>query len=72
MIEHTNDPIELFHEYTYSGYPVACAVVLATLDMGLMVRANGDTLAFSPPLIVKENHIYEMFKTIKKALEQAD
>ena len=41
-------------------------------DMGLMVRANGDTLAFSPPLIVKENHIDEMFTTIKKAIEQAD
>ena len=25
-------PIELFHGYTYSGHPVACAAALATLD----------------------------------------
>jgi beta-alanine--pyruvate transaminase len=137
MLENADAPIELFHGYTYSGHPVACAAALATLDiykeeglfenaakqspviqeaahslkgtknvidirnmgliaaiemapssagvgvrgfqvmkkawdMGLMVRANGDTLAFSPPLIVKENHIDEMFTTIKKAIEQVD
>lgn len=35
--------IELFHGYTYSGHPVACAAALATLDTydeeGLMTRA---------------------------------
>lgn len=36
--------IELFHGYTYSGHPVACAAALATLDVyeedGLFQRAN--------------------------------
>jgi len=36
--------IELFHGYTYSGHPVACAAALATLDTyeeeGLMTRAS--------------------------------
>ncbi len=35
--------VELFHGYTYSGHPVACAAALATLDTyedeGLMTRA---------------------------------
>jgi beta-alanine--pyruvate transaminase len=37
--------IELFHGYTYSGHPVACAASLATLDIyeqeGLFQRAHG-------------------------------
>ncbi|MFE1597315.1 aspartate aminotransferase family protein [Methylobacterium sp. ID0610] len=37
--------IELFHGYTYSGHPVACAAGLATLDIyaqeGLLTRAAG-------------------------------
>jgi beta-alanine--pyruvate transaminase len=37
--------IELFHGYTYSGHPVACAAALATLDIyeaeGLFDRAHG-------------------------------
>ena len=41
-------------------------------DLGLMVRANGDTLAFSPPLIINENQVDEMFTKVKKALEQVD
>lgn len=36
--------IELFHGYTYSGHPVACAAAMATLDVyeeeGLFVRAD--------------------------------
>jgi len=36
--------IELFHGYTYSGHPVACAAALATLDIyageGLFEKAN--------------------------------
>jgi beta-alanine--pyruvate transaminase len=38
------EQIELFHGYTYSGHPVACAAGLATLeiyeDEGLLTRAN--------------------------------
>jgi beta-alanine--pyruvate transaminase len=39
------DGIELFHGYTYSGHPLACAAGLATIklyqDEGLFERANG-------------------------------
>jgi len=137
MIENADAPIELFHGYTYSGHPVACAAALATLDiykeeslfenaakmapvieeaahslkgtkhiidirnigviaaleletkegalgqrgfntmkkcwdMGLMVRTNGDTLAFSPPLVLNESHVDQIFTTVKNALEQVD
>jgi len=37
--------VELFHGYTYSGHPVACAAAMATLDIyereGLLNRAGG-------------------------------
>ena len=33
MMENADAPIELFHGYTYSGHPVACAAALATLDI---------------------------------------
>jgi beta-alanine--pyruvate transaminase len=137
MMENADAPIELFHGYTYSGHPVACAAALATLDiykeeglfdnaahiapvieeaahslkgtkhiidirnlgviaalelepkkgavgvrgfetmkkawdLGLMVRANGDTLAFSPPLIINDSQVNEMFTKEKKALEHVD
>jgi beta-alanine--pyruvate transaminase len=129
--------IELFHGYTYSAHPLACAAGLATLDlyreeglferarklekpwaeaaMGLkglpnvvdirpvgltvgidlasmsdaagkrgydalvagffehdfMFRAVGDTLALSPPLIVSEAQIGEMFDKLGKIIKQA-
>ena len=128
--------IELFHGYTYSAHPLACAAGLATLDlyrdedlfarakkleplwaqaaMGLkglpnvldirpvgmtvgidlaskpdgvgkrgmealdlgffehdiMFRAVGDTLAMSPPLIVSEAQIGEMFDKLGKIIKQ--
>jgi beta-alanine--pyruvate transaminase len=126
--------IELFHGYTYSAHPVACAAALATLDIykkealltraadlapkyeaavhglkglpnvidirnlglmaavelrpregapgargyeamvkafesGLLVRLTGDTLAFSPPLIVSEAEIDRMFSMIGDILK---
>jgi len=33
LIEGSETPIELFHGYTYSGHPVACAAGIATLDV---------------------------------------
>lgn len=43
MMEAADSPIELFHGYTYSGHPVACAAGLAALDTyreeGLFERA---------------------------------
>jgi len=126
--------IELFHGYTYSAHPVACAAALATLDIykkealltraadlaptyeaavhgmkglpnvidirnlglmaavelrpregapgargyeamvkafesGLLVRLTGDTLAFSPPLIVSEAEIDRMFSMMGDILK---
>ena len=125
--------IELFHGYTYSGHPAACAAGLATLDIyareglltraaalaphwqkafqglrdaahvidirtiglmaavelspregavgargheafvhcfnhGQLVRATGDVLAFSPPLIASEAEIDELVAGVRAAL----
>jgi len=44
LIERADAPIELFHGYTYSGHPLACAAGLATLDIyrdeGLFERSR--------------------------------
>jgi beta-alanine--pyruvate transaminase len=127
--------IELFHGYTYSAHPLACAAGLATLDLyraeklfeharalepkfadaamtlrglpgvldirtvglvagidlaskpdgfgkrayaamdkafhehGLMIRITGDTIALSPPLIVSEDEIGEIFGKVGKVIE---
>src|SRR3954469_13121466 len=125
--------IELFHGYTYSGHPLACAAGIGTLDTyaeeglltrgaslekvfeekihslksekhvidvrniglmgavdleprpgkagarayeaflkcfeaGVLVRYTGDTLAFSPPLIVESAQIDRIFDTVRTAL----
>ncbi|HYG42158.1 MAG TPA: aspartate aminotransferase family protein [Bordetella sp.] len=39
-------------------------------DTGLMVRYTGDTLAVSPPLIIEESQIAEMFQLIGKVLKE--
>ena len=127
--------IELFHGYTYSAHPVACAAGLATLDIyrseglltrgaglaahwqktmhalrglpnvadirtiglvagielasrgdavgargyevmvdcfnrGLMIRITADTIALSPPLIVKEEQIDEMAGIVADAIKR--
>jgi beta-alanine--pyruvate transaminase len=44
MMDAADAPIELFHGYTYSAHPLACAAGLATLDVyaeeGLFERAR--------------------------------
>lgn len=127
--------IELYHGYTYSGHPLACAAGLATLDLyrdegifenakrmsaywedavhslrgtpnvidlrnmgimagielepradgpgkraydvfvrcyekGLLVRAAGEIIALSPPLILKKSHIDEMFGILGAVLRE--
>src|SRR3990172_353548 len=126
--------IEFFHGYTYSGNPMACAAVIATLETyqeeglltraaelaryweeamhaldglphvidirnigltgaieldpvpgeptrrayrrfvdaferGLLVRATGDTIALSPPLIIEKAQIDELFDILTKVLK---
>lgn len=44
FMQTSDTPIELFHGYTYTGHPLACAAGIATLDVydeeGLFARAN--------------------------------
>jgi beta-alanine--pyruvate transaminase len=127
--------VELFHGYTYSAHPLACAAGLATLDLyrdenlfarakaiephfaaaamalkdlpgvldirtvglvagidlasragafgkrayeamergfndeGVMIRVTGDTLALSPPLIVSEPQIEEIFDKVARVIK---
>jgi beta-alanine--pyruvate transaminase len=129
--------IELFHGYTYSAHPLACAAGIATLDVyrdeklferarglegkwadaamalkglpnvldirtiglvagidlasrpdavgkrayevmekafgdeGVLVRITGDTIALSPPLIVTESQIGEIFEKVARAIRPA-
>ena len=133
LVQGPENAIELFHGYTYSGHPAACAAGLATLEIyareglltraaelaptweaaihalrdcphvidirnlglmgavelaprpgapgargyevmvaalkaGLLVRFTGDTLAFSPPLIINEAQIERLFATLSTVL----
>ena len=134
VIDSAPGGIELFHGYTYSGHPLACAAGLAALDLyardglfdraddlagywedaahglkgrrhvidirtiglvagieleprpgaptaramelfhacfdnGLLVRATGDIIALSPPLIVEKAQIDAMFGTLGELIE---
>jgi beta-alanine--pyruvate transaminase len=127
------DVIELFHGYTYSAHPLACAAALATLDTheeqdlagrtagiaptweaaahslkgerhvadirnigllgaidlqpragapgargnevqlacleaGVLIRNSGDTLVLSPPLVISEAQVAQVFEAIRAAL----
>jgi beta-alanine--pyruvate transaminase len=129
-----DDVIELFHGYTYSGHPVACAAAIATLEtyeeeglltraaelaayweeglhslkdlphvidvrnigligavefdpipdapgrraherfveafnQGLLVRATGDIIALSPPLIIDQRQIDQLFDIFSRVLK---
>lgn len=50
----------------------AYAVFLKCLENGLLTRFTGDILAFSPPLIVSEAQIEEIFNIVKHALHEVD
>jgi len=43
-------------------------VFLECFAQGLYLRATGDVLAMSPPLIVKETEMEEMISILKKAI----
>jgi beta-alanine--pyruvate transaminase len=132
-----DNAVELFHGYTYSAHPVACAAALATqqiyqkeglferaskmakpfadaihalkglphvqdirnlglvgavdlesipgkpgtrafkvfrraFENGILVRVTGDVVALSPPLIIDESQIDELFGTLGEAIREAD
>ena len=48
------------------------AALLGGLANGLLLRASGDTLAFSPPLIVSADQIGEIFEIVGKVLKTID
>lgn len=52
------------------GQPTARAVQLFAhcFDNGVSVRTTGDTVAFSPPLIIEKSHIDQMIDAVRKAL----
>jgi len=54
------------------GAPGARAydVFLKCLEKGVLARFTGDIMAFSPPLIVSEGQIEEIFSTVRKALHE--
>ena len=41
-------------------------------EHGLLVRVTGDTIAFSPPLIVSEEQIGEIFEKAAKVIRQVN
>jgi len=45
-------------------------VFLKCMEKGVLTRYTGDILAFSPPLIINETQIEEIFATLKKALHE--
>jgi beta-alanine--pyruvate transaminase len=40
------------------------------MEKGVLARFTGDIMAFSPPLIVSEGQIEEIFSTVRKALHE--
>lgn len=50
----------------------AAEVFQKCFDKGLMVRYTGDTIAISPPLIIEESEIDQIFSTIAEVLKTID
>ncbi|MGF2509075.1 hypothetical protein ACQUWY_26450, partial [Ralstonia pseudosolanacearum] len=48
----------------------AYEVFLKCLERGVLVRYTGDTLAFSPPLIISEAEIARIFDTVRTVLQE--
>jgi len=43
-------------------------IIQACFEAGLMVRVTGDTIAFSPPLIVEESHLQQAIETFRSVV----
>lgn len=50
----------------------AAEVFARCFDRGVLVRYTGDTLAFSPPLVIDESQIAELFGTVAEVLDEID
>jgi len=52
------------------GQPTARAMQIfrTCYDNGVIIRTTGDTLAFSPPLIIEDEHIDKMVESVRTAL----
>jgi len=52
------------------GQPTKRAMALFghCFDNGVIVRTTGDTVAFSPPLIIEKSHIDQIVESIRNAL----
>jgi beta-alanine--pyruvate transaminase len=52
------------------GQPTARAMQIfrTCYDNGVIIRTTGDTLAFSPPLIIEDEHIDKMIETVRTTL----
>jgi beta-alanine--pyruvate transaminase len=52
------------------GEPTARAMQIfrTCYDNGVIIRTTGDTLAFSPPLIVEDEHLDQIIETVRAAL----
>ena len=50
----------------------AAEVFNKCMDQGVMIRYTGDILAISPPLIIEESQIQEIFHTIGEVLKTVD
>lgn len=55
------------------GQPTARAMGIfrKCFDEGTIIRTTGDTLAFSPPLVIEEAQIAQIIETVRKALRAA-
>ena len=51
------------------GKRAYAAMEKAFHEQGVMIRVTGDTIALSPPLIISEEQIGEMFGKVGKVIE---
>jgi 4-aminobutyrate--pyruvate transaminase len=69
--------VEIVHDKaTRDAFPKSVAagaiVERACLDVGLIVRAIGDRIAFNPPMIIDEGEIRLLFQRFRAALDLAE
>jgi beta-alanine--pyruvate transaminase len=50
----------------------ACEAMVKCFERGVLVRITGDTIALSPPLIVEQSHLDEIFDTLGDVLRSID